>query len=94
VLLAKVAGVIKALPARAAALFQAPLVNAALLAKALEEKVAAGSPTVAATAETVPAAESEATVTPEASVTAEAPATAEPPTAETPATETPAEPAE
>lgn len=45
VLLAKVAGAIKALPARAAALFQAPLINAALLVKALEEKGgAAGAP--------------------------------------------------
>jgi len=55
VLLAKVAGAIKALPARAAALFQAPLVNAALLIKALEEKGGA-APAPAAAAE-APAAE-------------------------------------
>jgi large subunit ribosomal protein L10 len=38
VLLAKLAGAIKALPSRAAALFQAPLSQMARLAKALEEK--------------------------------------------------------
>lgn len=38
VLLAKLAGAIKALPAKAAGLFQAPLTQMALLAKALEEK--------------------------------------------------------
>ena len=38
VLLAKVAGVLKALPTRAAGLFQAPLSQMARLAKALEEK--------------------------------------------------------
>jgi large subunit ribosomal protein L10 len=51
VLLAKVAGLIKALPTRAAGLFQAPLSQVARLAKALEDKVAeeAGTPVVAAT---------------------------------------------
>jgi len=38
VLLAKVAGVLKALPTRAAGLFQAPLSQVARLAKALEDK--------------------------------------------------------
>src|SRR5882762_4295844 len=41
VLLAKVAGILKALPTRAAGLFQAPLSQMARLAKALEEKKAA-----------------------------------------------------
>lgn len=44
VLLAKLAGAIKALPTRAAALFQAPLAQLARLAKALEEKKAAAEP--------------------------------------------------
>src|SRR6195952_1903467 len=47
VLLAKVAGAVKALPARAAGLFQAPLSQVARLVKALEEK----TPGVAAEAE-------------------------------------------
>jgi len=38
VLLAKIAGILKALPTRAAGLFQAPLSQMARLAKALEEK--------------------------------------------------------
>ena len=62
VLLAKVAGAIKALPARAAALFQAPLVNAALLIKALEDKGgAAGAPATeaASTEAAAPAAQEE-----------------------------------
>jgi large subunit ribosomal protein L10 len=42
VLLAKLAGAFKALPTRAAALFQAPLSQMARLAKALEEKKPAG----------------------------------------------------
>ena len=41
VLLAKVAGALKALPSRAAGLFQAPLSQVARLAKALEEKTPA-----------------------------------------------------
>jgi large subunit ribosomal protein L10 len=53
VLLAKVAGALKALPTRAAGLFQAPLSQVARLAKALEEKVAAEAPAV----ETAPAVE-------------------------------------
>jgi large subunit ribosomal protein L10 len=47
VLLAKMAGALKALPTRAAALFQAPLSQMARLAKALEEK----KPTAAESAE-------------------------------------------
>jgi large subunit ribosomal protein L10 len=52
VLLAKVAGVLKALPTRAAGLFQAPLSQVARLAKALEEKTpgAAAEPTASAEA--------------------------------------------
>jgi large subunit ribosomal protein L10 len=48
VLLAKVAGAVKALPTRAAGLFQAPLSQMARLVKALEEKTAAESPATAA----------------------------------------------
>lgn len=66
VLLAKVAGALKALPTRAAGLFQAPLSQVARLAAALEEKQAAGAPAAAdssdaAAAEDAPAAESEST---------------------------------
>ena len=52
VLLAKVAGALKALPTRAAGLFQAPLSQMARLAKALEEKKSAAAE---APAETAPA---------------------------------------
>jgi large subunit ribosomal protein L10 len=87
VLLSKVAGVLKALPTRAAGLFQAPLSQVARLAKALEEKTPGELPAAAPAAEAAestevtPAPESEtapvvAEVTPEA------------------APETPAEPAE
>jgi large subunit ribosomal protein L10 len=59
VLLAKLAGAIKALPTKAAGLFQAPLSQMARLAKALEDKLpaadAAGAP-AAAPAEDAPAA--------------------------------------
>lgn len=48
VLLAKLAGALKALPTRAAGLFQAPLSQMARLAKALEEKKEAGAPAPAA----------------------------------------------
>ena len=47
VLLAKLAGALKALPTRAAGLFQAPLSQMARLAKALEEKKPAGGRSVA-----------------------------------------------
>jgi large subunit ribosomal protein L10 len=91
VLLAKLAGAMKALPTRAASLFQAPLSQMARLAKALEAKKPA---TPAA-----PAAEVSEPAAIDAVETAEAPAeTAEAPTetAEAPsaAPETPAEPAE
>lgn len=70
VLLAKLAGALKALPTRAAGLFQAPLSQMARLAKALEEKKPAAE---------APAAEAAADTT--ADTAAEAPAEA----AETPA---------
>jgi large subunit ribosomal protein L10 len=59
VLLAKVAGALKALPTRAAGLFQAPLSQVARLAKALEDKTAAAAPAgePAPAVETEPAAE-------------------------------------
>ncbi len=87
VLLAKFAGALKALPTRAAGLFQAPLSQVARLAKALEEKkpadAAAAAP--AADAAETPAAEAE---------TPEAPAVEAPDSAPTDTPETPAEPAE
>ncbi len=82
VLLARVAGVLKALPTRAAGLFQAPLSQMARLAKALEEKKSAEADTPIGEA---PTAESTAAEAPTAEA-ADAEATA--------ATETPAEPAE
>jgi large subunit ribosomal protein L10 len=48
VLLAKLAGAMKALPTRAAGLFQAPLAQMARLAKALEDKKATEAPAAAA----------------------------------------------
>jgi large subunit ribosomal protein L10 len=60
VLLAKVAGVLKALPTRAAGLFQAPLSQMARLAKALEDKKstdAADAPVAEAAAADAPATE-------------------------------------
>jgi large subunit ribosomal protein L10 len=107
VLLAKLAGALKALPTRAAGLFQAPLSQMARLAKALEEKKPAGDEPIIgnikaeapaeAPAEVVEAATAEAPA--EVADTAEAPAEvveAATDTAEAPAeaTETPAEPAE
>ena len=96
VLLARIAGVLKALPTRAAGLFQAPLSQMARLAKALEEKKSAE-----ADAAEAPAADAVATETPAADAAeadavegdaAEAPVEA--PAAEASPTETPAEPAE
>ncbi len=87
VLLARIAGALKALPTRAAGLFQAPLSQMARLAKALEEKKSAE-----ADAAEAPAADAVATETPAADA-AEADA-AEAPAAEASPTETPAEPAE
>jgi large subunit ribosomal protein L10 len=65
VLLAKLAGALKALPTRAAGLFQAPLSQMARLAKALEEKKPAGDAPAAVEASTVeaPAVEAEAPAT-------------------------------
>jgi large subunit ribosomal protein L10 len=94
VLLAKFAGALKALPTRAAGLFQAPLSQMARLAKALEEKRAAdGAADTATDTAEAPVAAAEDSVEAPAEATAEAPAEA---TAEAPAeaTETPAEPAE
>ena len=54
VLLARLAGAMKALPSRAATLFQAPLSQMARLAKALEEKQAAGAPAPATETEPDP----------------------------------------
>jgi len=54
VLLARLAGAMKALPTRAATLFQAPLSQMARLAKALEEKHAASAPAPAAAAQPDP----------------------------------------
>jgi large subunit ribosomal protein L10 len=99
VLLAKLAGALKALPTRAAGLFQAPLSQMARLAAALEEKKpAAEAAPVEAPATDAPVADAAAEVPAEA-VAADvvAPDTAEAPVAEavTPVTpETPAEPAE
>jgi large subunit ribosomal protein L10 len=84
VLLAKMAGALKALPTRAAGLFQAPLSQMARLAKALEEKKPAeASAAGAETAAPVDVAEpAEASAEPAESAEATA------------AAETPAEPAE
>jgi large subunit ribosomal protein L10 len=94
VLLAKLAGAIKALPARAAALFQAPLTQMARLAKALEEKKPAEATVPAAEASDVVAADKApvAVETVDAPVeAAEAPVTE---TTETPEATADAEPAE
>ena len=101
VLLARIAGALKALPTRAASLFQAPLSQMARLAKALEEKKPAEAAAAqASVADAAPAAD---TAPPADAPTAEAP-TADAPTADAPEadapvadatpTETPAEPAE
>jgi large subunit ribosomal protein L10 len=63
VLLAKIAGVLKALPTRAAGLFQAPLSQMARLVAALEEKQGGGAASEAADDE-VPATEAAAEDTP------------------------------
>jgi large subunit ribosomal protein L10 len=57
VLLAKLAGALKALPTRAASLFQAPMTQMAMLAKALEEKKAAEAPVAEAPVAEAPVAE-------------------------------------
>ncbi|HEV7203606.1 MAG TPA: 50S ribosomal protein L10 [Jatrophihabitans sp.] len=73
VLLAKLAGALKALPTRAAGLFQAPLSQMARLAKALEEKKPAGDAPVAEAATEAPA-EADAPASDEASETPAEPA--------------------
>jgi len=73
VLLAKVAGILTALPTRAAGLFQAPLSQMARLAKALEEKKPAEA-AVAPPADTVEAPTADAAVAPPADVITETPA--------------------
>jgi large subunit ribosomal protein L10 len=87
VLLAKLAGAIKALPTKAAGLFQAPLSQMARLAKALEDKLPAADAAAAPAEEAAAEAPAAAAETVE---TAEAPA--EDVAADT--TEAPAEPAE
>jgi large subunit ribosomal protein L10 len=87
VLLSKLAGALKALPTRAAGLFQAPLSQMARLAKALEEKKQADAPV--AEAAPIEAAPVEA-----APIEAEASAEAEASTEPEASTEAPAEPAE
>ena len=102
VLLAKLAGALKALPTRAAGLFQAPLSQMARLAKALEEKKPAAEEPAATEA---PAATDEPAATtadePVAvaadepvAVTADEPTAAADADASAEAPETPAEPAE
>jgi large subunit ribosomal protein L10 len=88
VLLAKLAGAIKALPTRAAGLFQAPLSQMARLVKALEEKRAGDEPMIGNMRKDEPPAE--VAVASDADAEA-APAEA---VAEAEAPETPAEPAE
>ena len=85
VLLAKLAGALKALPTRAAGLFQAPLSQMARLAKALEEKKPADG-AAAAPSETDSSTEADTTEAPVAEA-ASVEVEVEP-------TETPAEPAE
>jgi len=73
VLLAKIAGILKALPTRAAGLFQAPLSQMARLAKALEEKKPAEA-AVAPPADAVEAPTADAAVAPPADAITETPA--------------------
>jgi large subunit ribosomal protein L10 len=74
VLLAKLAGALKALPTRAAGLFQAPLSQVARLAKALEEKKPAEGAADAATAEATVAEAGSAEAAQAVDATEEAPA--------------------
>jgi large subunit ribosomal protein L10 len=89
VLLAKVAGVLKALPTRAAGLFQAPLSQVARLAKALEDKTPGEAAAPAAAEAEAPVVEE----APAAEAVTEAPAEVVADEAVT-TEETPAEPAE
>jgi large subunit ribosomal protein L10 len=88
VLLAKLAGAMKANLSKAAGLFNAPASQVARLVAALQEKRAAEEP--AAAAAEAPAAETEAPAAEASAAETEATA-AEAPAAETEATETPAE---
>lgn len=91
VLLAKLAGALKALPTRAAALFQAPLSQMARLAAALEEKKPAAEAPVAeapeadAPAADAPAADAPVAEAPEADAPVAEAVVAEAPAAEAPA---------
>jgi large subunit ribosomal protein L10 len=92
VLLAKVAGALKALPSRAAGLFQAPLSQVARLVKALEEKTPGDATEAAPAAEAAPVADDAPAA--DAVVAEDAPA-ADAVVADAAATtEAPAEPAE
>ena len=73
VLLAKLAGALKALPTRAAGLFQAPLSQMARLAKALEEKKEAGAPAPAAASDSSDTSDSADTASAASTETAAAP---------------------
>jgi len=98
VLLARIAGALKALPTRAAGLFQAPLSQMARLAKALEEKKQAAAEASAAPAAEAPPVDAPPADAPPADAlpveadAAEVPADAV--AADASPTETPAEPAE
>ncbi len=74
VLLAKLAGALKALPNRAAGLFQAPLSQMARLAKALEEKKPVDAAPVAEPAESAPASDASVPAPPDSAPTDTAPA--------------------
>ncbi|MGH3164321.1 MAG: 50S ribosomal protein L10 [Trebonia sp.] len=77
VLLAKLAGGMKASMARAAGTFNAPLTQFALLADALRAKVEAGAPAEVASAEAAPEAAAPEAAAPEAAAPAEAAETTE-----------------
>ena len=89
VLLARLAGALKALPTRAAGLFQAPLTQLARLAKALEEKKAAEAPVVEAPMAEAPPVEAPPVEAPPVEAAAAEAPTAEVPTVETPVPEAP-----
>jgi len=95
VLLAKVAGAVKALPSRAAGLFQAPLSQVARLVKALEDKTPAASVAAPSTAEPAePVAEDAPAEAPAEAVDTTEAVVATDAASEDVTTEAPAEPAE
>jgi large subunit ribosomal protein L10 len=95
VLLAKVAGAVKALPSRAAVLFQAPLSQVARLVKALEDKTPAASVAAPSTAEPAePVAEDAPAEAPAEAVDTTEAVVATDAASEDVTTEAPAEPAE